>query len=586
MRDHGFCLAGGSVLCIGAGCSATFLDTTFEDCSLVVLSGALVRLQSCSGDGCTFRISESSRTGINVFLHGPGSCVKMEHGNMCGGVQGVAVHEGAHFQGHNVSFEGMAMTGLEVKDAGSSAKLSKCTFTNFPQRPLNPEDVSIMGIYSHQGGKIVLHNTVVRGCEVGALAQNGAAIRLSNTQIAGCSNTGCIHVLSGSSAEISDCSFSESRGGLYVEGKGTSVTAQQCEFYSNEDNGVFIADHANVELVKCKSRNNGGAGYWARAWSTADGCEQRTGAFMTVIDCLSDGDGEGCGIEGTGTLIAKRVKVFNSVHSSFIVFLGGYAVLEDCTASESQETGVFVGGRVSKAVLRRCHVSGTHRSGVCVQEGSKARLRSCTVKDSRACGMTSHGDGSRILVRDSTIQGNVECGVLVASKAFAKAESCQVEGNLHGLYADGKGSKLKGYNCALTSNEQGGAFSVDEAEVHAMWCQSRGNRVAGYFAQDHGNMRTTRCTSYGERTPFGEHQAELVMENVAIDGGEPQSGRLQSSDRALKWWNLARITTALLQRGGRVTDGDIVSGRMMVSLAYPFTRNSPLTNSQDTHATV
>lgn len=310
-----------------------------------------------------------------------------------------------------------------------------------------------------------------------------------------------------------------------------------CEFHDNQA-GALAIEGATMSLERCNSSGNSKRGF-----------EVQAGASMTAIDCSSEGDGEGCGVKGTGALTAKRVTVHNSVHSSFSIWQGGSAVLENCTVTNCQDTGVLVGGTGSRAVLRRCHVSDTRNAGVMVQDGARARVKSCTVRNSKASGLAASGDGARILVQDSHIQGNLKPGVAATDTAFVKAESCEVEGNMHGLSVQGEGATMKVYNCSIVRNAQAGAFAAEHAEMHVMWCRSQGNQGAGYWAQDAGKMRSTRCSSYGDRTAFGENHGVVVMQQVSIDGAH-HSGRLQTVANAPRsWWRPEWLQRVLSQRG-------------------------------------
>jgi hypothetical protein len=58
-------------------------------------------------------------------------------------------------------------------------------------------------------------------------------------------------------------------------------------------------------------------------------------------------------------------------------------------------------------------------------------------------------------------------------------------------------------------------------------------------------MLSTRCSSHGDRTSFGENQGTMVMHSVSVDGAT-HSGRLETASNSQRsWWRLSWLLDGL-----------------------------------------
>ena len=81
------------MVCSGAGCQATFEDTVFDRCSLVVLSAARATLSKVA-----FKNMKASPSGLGMIVHGLSSRVAVQGGTVAGGTQGVVVQAGGDLE--------------------------------------------------------------------------------------------------------------------------------------------------------------------------------------------------------------------------------------------------------------------------------------------------------------------------------------------------------------------------------------------------------------------------------------------------------------------------------------------------------
>lgn len=118
------------------------------------------------------------------------------------------------------------MTGLEVRDAGSSLALSACTISEFPTA--NCEAAGVRGILILSHASAELHGLTVRDVECGIV------VGMASANILNCdvSNTieSCVAFRAGATGKVENCVLSGSiqKHGLYASGGGTNVEAQNC----------------------------------------------------------------------------------------------------------------------------------------------------------------------------------------------------------------------------------------------------------------------------------------------------------------------------------------------------------------------
>ena len=114
------------MVCSGASCQATFKDTKFEHCSLVVLSAAQATLSKAA-----FINMDDSESGLSVFVHGVSSRVAVQGITVAGGTQAVAVQAGGHLEATGLTISGVRAVGAGVQGEHSQLSLTDCKLHSF-----------------------------------------------------------------------------------------------------------------------------------------------------------------------------------------------------------------------------------------------------------------------------------------------------------------------------------------------------------------------------------------------------------------------------------------------------------------------
>ena len=99
----------GAVVCVESTCRATFHDSVFDRCSLIVMGGAQATLHIPR-----FMNMDRSEARLSVVAYGSGSHVHLHGGEIHGGVQGVAVQAAARLEASDLTVTGLQFVGLEV----------------------------------------------------------------------------------------------------------------------------------------------------------------------------------------------------------------------------------------------------------------------------------------------------------------------------------------------------------------------------------------------------------------------------------------------------------------------------------------
>lgn len=95
---------------MGSNCCATFKDATFEECTLVVRDGTHVTLDQ----------ARLQRGTVGAIIHGAGSQVAVQGGEVTGVPAGLLVRNGAHLDLAYVSVSRARRVAVLVRDNASS----------------------------------------------------------------------------------------------------------------------------------------------------------------------------------------------------------------------------------------------------------------------------------------------------------------------------------------------------------------------------------------------------------------------------------------------------------------------------------
>lgn len=144
------------------------------------------------------------------------------------------------------------MTGLEVRDAGSSLELSACRVSNFPTANYDASGVRGVLVLSHASAE--LHGLTVRGMQCGVVVGMASA-NIMNCDVCDTLDS-CIAFRAGATGKLENCLLagSQEKHGLYASGGGTTVDAQNCRhapcMFENMFQHCLHVCHARTSLCK------------------------------------------------------------------------------------------------------------------------------------------------------------------------------------------------------------------------------------------------------------------------------------------------------------------------------------------------
>ena len=154
-----FCAAGGTVVCVGG--ETTFHDVVFRNCSLVVLSGAHAALSTSTFCHHTLDV-EAQDVGSSVIVHGQNSKIVLSGGSITGVMKGISVEAGASLEAVDLTISDIVLTGVEVKDEGSSLQLNSCNMHKFNGR--TRAEVMSRGVHLHNQSTAYIGTSTI-SCE-------------------------------------------------------------------------------------------------------------------------------------------------------------------------------------------------------------------------------------------------------------------------------------------------------------------------------------------------------------------------------------------------------------------------------------
>jgi hypothetical protein len=149
------------VICKGSGCNLMMEGVSFTFCTLVVADGAAVSLKNCE-----FKAGTEVGTGICLMAHWAGTRVIASECTFSGGLQCVAVHSGAEFQGRKIQCSGSKLQAVEAKDSGTKLSLrGSSTVSDVDvQRHYVSSKLYSKGVFVHAGASASLENCTIAGC--------------------------------------------------------------------------------------------------------------------------------------------------------------------------------------------------------------------------------------------------------------------------------------------------------------------------------------------------------------------------------------------------------------------------------------
>lgn len=213
---------------------------------------------------------------------------------------------------------------MEVKDTGSSVRLTNCALHDFSEHYTAQQ--LLRAVHVHSGGFAKMTAATISGTQWGVDVRNtDSKAVLFDCSVADCV-CACALIREGGNARLVGCTLARSRmrQGLYVVGVGSCAEATRTNFVHNARFGAAAIDGGRLTAVSCESSHNKLSGFLS----------QGSGSIVELSGCSSESDQKGCEANRGGRLTAHKVWVTCSTLSGFGVFSRGEALLRDCVAKE------------------------------------------------------------------------------------------------------------------------------------------------------------------------------------------------------------------------------------------------------------
>lgn len=347
-------------MCQGKGCNVTIEDTMFSRSTLVVMDGASVNLRQvqCSADA-------ERGSGISIMATGAQSTVRVSDVLVKGGLQGIAVHEGAVLEEdlsvktkeETLTCIGQEIVGIECRDPGSALRLRSCEVRYVGHRwgpsYTSPEGV---GVYVHSGSRATLQECRIDCCVVGVVAENAhVSARDCHMRL----NTSAGILFEGSRGDdhpingvLSNCVSRENGVGVAV-GHGASIYGEFVVAVENSGDGFYVSSGTGGSAIlhHCSAIQCKGSGVHV------DGVRiQHDAVHMFFGTLIGNGEGHwgasGMRVRrGAGAVLEQVASAENSHVGFMCAHDGSRLVLMSCKADDAVPYRQWLGGEI---VLHDC----------------------------------------------------------------------------------------------------------------------------------------------------------------------------------------------------------------------------------------
>lgn len=488
-----FC-ADGVVVCHGRGCNVSFEDVNFLRCSIVALDGAQVSFTTCS--------FSNAPQGIVLIASGSGTAARMHGGSIMHGSHGALVQQGAKLTASSVTLTRLSCMGVEVRDENSHAQLTDCDMHDFSnsqdERKLMPQDSSprvdcaTQGVHSstpaesnkpaievrqaasnapsgtgvvvHGRGAALLESLTVSGMCHGISVQSGADAKIADCTVSDTYQS-CVTFESAAVGTIHNCTLKNSQKvcGLCIRGPETSVEASECCFIGHAYTGVVVLKGGSLSADACASSVNKYEGFYVHD----------AGSYLKLINCSSDHDLRGCGVQGKGAkLIVEETAIADACADGVAAWAAGCAELRHCTIRRCRRDGVTVKDSGSRVQLDHCTVSSVQYDCAAAKAGGFLRVQECTLKSSV---------------------------------------------NSSGVRASGKGTDVEVEGCSIMDHATHAVLAIDEATIDVCSTRTMRNNKRAYVSCTRAQLSVTDSSSEGDSGVGGvENEGVLCMEGIKV----------------------------------------------------------------------
>lgn len=473
-------------MCHGAACTTRFSNVHFHGCTVVVLAGAHVTLERTTVQPVKLLLPAIQQAkGLAVFAHGIGTHVVLRDSCIKGVVQGATVQGAARLEAYNITMCAISVVGLEVKDEGSSVKLSECTLSDFTPGTL-PQ--AVRGVYVHSNSSAEMIDVTVSRCmRWGVCISTQATATMSGCTVSE-TQLQCVLVMCGGTLWATSCTVedSDAQQGLLCRDEGSSVDASSCVFKNNAGSGVAAGRGATVAVRDCRCSHNKLAGLAVKD----------QGSVLRVTGGVSMVNQVGLHAFDGGRLAAHNVVVSTSLLQGLSVRSQGVAVLSECCVRRCGMEGLHAQHEGSVLEAEGCTVYRTCLACVHVTCRAKACLKLCELRQSKRSGVLAQHTGTVVDLEQCKLQRNGAFGALAAEGAVVHALRCTSENNVNGGF------------WAVKSGEMTVSTSFSVGDGNSSADGDQGDDLMGGWAQLMSPPAATGASSAGK----------LTLDKVFVDG--------------------------------------------------------------------
>eukprot|EP00892_Ulva_mutabilis_P010613 jgi/Ulvmu1/7924/UM004_0156.1 len=420
----------------GAGTVAKFEACTFQkiECAAVsVLNGAAVSLARCKMVECSS--DDNMQDSACLQVHGEGSKASVNSSSFSWNSH----HCIGCFNGACVDIVGSQLTHNDtccLLASGASATVSladTCILDSMGtavsaqhEAVIEATDVRLSRCTTGAEAKSLASITFLKGCIDGCslqacISSQGAALCLSQVQIASTAGRGIHASGAGTHVRCEDCKLLRSAGPQALCDLGAKMTLDDVQIAEGSAEGIVIAGpDSSVTVSACHILKQQGAALCVKA-------AYLTFANGTIGTCGSVGSIEDRGsVQLQHTVVSECREGLQGVRGAQIT------VASTVFTHISGTAALCVRDKDTEAHLEGCSIEACSLGGVLAGAGARCQMKACSFKLNGVPSVHSYGQHAVVELSECSFNGNAGPCISVAQGAAATARDCRTkdtEGN-------------------------------------------------------------------------------------------------------------------------------------------------------------
>lgn len=392
-------------------------------------------------------------------------------------------HAGAVLDAKNTHCTSIAILGIEVRDANSSATLSYCSVHDTGAPLEYPDSRFTYGVVVQAGATANLTECSIDGGGRGLVVALG--LMRETPPLGSIPNTD--RLPTGSPAALSPAQHAHHASGAAATPLHTRVKATRCGFKYTVDCCVYCEDSAVLKLVECD----------------VEGSRMMHGLWVS----------------NKAVVAADKTMFVGNAQDGVFVCAGGQVTATQCDTEGNRSSGFKVSFGGAKLTAIDCSSTGEPVACEVSKHGSSILVEKMSVEDCRGCAFDV-SDGATADLQGCVVNSSTFSCVTVRAPAEVKMTQCVLEGGYkgHGMLVEGNGAVVEASECRFKNNGISGVAVGNEAQVKLMQCATESNKASGFQAAFKGQLFLSDCSCDGDTdgcVTTGEG-TKLVAENVVV----------------------------------------------------------------------